>query len=158
MRLELTRRGAYAIRALTALAQAGEGGERTATGIARAMGIPRGFLPQVLADLVRAGLVSARLGRGGGYRLTRAAAEITLLDAIEAVEGDVRRRECVLRSAACGTAAEPCAVHAVFARAQDALLAELAGTTFADLAAGAPGPALAGVVGPAAPPGEGPGA
>ncbi|MFO1539067.1 MAG: RrF2 family transcriptional regulator, partial [Chloroflexota bacterium] len=113
MRLELTRRGAYAIRALTALARAGEGSERTAAAIARSMGIPRGFLPQVLADLGRAGLVTARLGRGGGYRLARAPGTITLLDAIAAVEGDVRRRECVLRGAACGTAAAPCEVHAV---------------------------------------------
>ena len=140
MRLELTRRGAYAIRALTALARAGEGGERTAAAIARTMGIPRGFLPQVLADLAHAGLVTARLGRGGGYRLARAPETITLLDAIEAVEGDVRRRECVLRGAACGTADDPCDVHAVFARAQEALLAELAGTTFADVAAGPASP------------------
>ena len=59
--------------------------------IAGAMGIPVRFLPQVLGDLQRANLVEAAPGRSGGYRLTRPAAEISLLEVIEAVEGDTRR-------------------------------------------------------------------
>ena len=66
MKLELTRRGSYAIRAAVALARIGDGQLTTASTIAAAMGIPPRFLPQVMGDLVRAGLVEGIVGRGGG--------------------------------------------------------------------------------------------
>jgi Rrf2 family protein len=84
---------------------------------------------------VRAGLVEASPGRGGGYRLTRAPDEVTLLEVIEAVEGDIRRRTCVLRADACA-ADRACGVHDLFAAAQDALLEQLAAATVQDAARG----------------------
>lgn len=136
MRLELTRRGDYAVRAMLALADAGgaDPGWSSVRAIAETMAIPPRFLPQVMQDLVRAGLVEARLGRGGGYRLARAADRIGLLEVIESVEGDSRRRTCVLRGAPCGLDGY-CRVHHAFFDAQSALLDRLAGTTLADLAA-----------------------
>jgi Rrf2 family transcriptional repressor of oqxAB len=44
------------------------------------------FLRRILRDLVDAGLVRAREGRTGGYRLARPAARITLADVYRAVE------------------------------------------------------------------------
>jgi Rrf2 family protein len=133
MRLELTKRGDYAVRAMLALARGSDNGLLSARRIADAMVIPVRFLPQVLTDLGRAGLVEAVPGRSGGYRLTRAASAISLLDVIEAVEGDSRRRTCVLRGGPCGLDGT-CDVHDVFFRGQEALLTELAGSTLADLA------------------------
>ncbi len=131
MRLEVTRRGAYAVRAMIDLARAPHGTVVSATEIARRMGVPRGFLPQVMGDLVRAGMVVPQLGRGGGYRLAADPATITLLAIIEAVEGDTRRRECVLRGTGCGSGPLPCDVHATFAAAEEAFRAELGGETLA---------------------------
>jgi Rrf2 family protein len=141
MRLELTRRGDYGVRAMLALADAAVGGAAWSSvrSIADTMQIPPRFLPQVMQDLVRAGLVEARLGRGGGYRLARPAARIGLLEVIESVEGDSRRQTCVLRGGPCGRDGY-CRVHGAFFGAQDALLAHLAGTSLADLA-GSDGPA-----------------
>ncbi len=132
MRLELTRRGDYAVRAMLALARVEEGRRLSARAIATQMTIPVRFLPQVMADLVRADLVDAVIGRSGGYRLSRDPARISLLDVIEAVEGDSRRQTCVLRGGPCGLDGF-CDVHAVFFEAQDALLRPLAATTLADL-------------------------
>ena len=73
MRLELTRRGDYAVRAMLALAAADAGGWTSAPRIAGAMAIPERFLPRVLRDLARAGLIEAHAGRSGGYRLARPA-------------------------------------------------------------------------------------
>lgn len=139
MRLELTRRGDYAVRAMLALAAAAEAdGPISARRIATQMGIPARFVPHVLQGLVAAGLVTARTGRLGGYRLARPATEISLLDVIEAVEGDARRQTCVLRGGPCGLDGH-CAVHRVFVAAQEALLEPLADATLADvpLASGA---------------------
>lgn len=135
MRLELTHRGAYAIRAVLTLARQRDAGVVPARAIAREMDIPVRFLPQVLADLTRAGLVEARLGRSGGYRLTRDPERICLLEVIEASEGDARRQTCVLTGRQCGSSAEPCSVHAVFSQAQLAILTRLADTTVADILA-----------------------
>jgi Rrf2 family protein len=81
---------------------------------------------------VRAGIVEATLGRGGGYRLGRPPRAVSVLEVVEAIEGDARRRACVLRSGGCD-ADRPCAVHDVFADAQDALLQRLCMATVQDL-------------------------
>jgi Rrf2 family protein len=132
MRLELTRRGDYAVRAMLSLARRPDGERLSVRRIADEMEIPGRFLPQVMADLGRAGLVEATTGRHGGYRLARPAAEITILDVVEAVEGDSRRRTCVLRGGPCGLDGN-CDVHDVFFAAQDAMLRTLSGAALADL-------------------------
>ncbi len=136
VRLELTHRGSYAIRAVLALARADSDEVVPARRIAKDMDIPVRFLPQVLGDLGRAGIVEARLGRAGGYRLSRLASEVSLLDVIEAAEGDARRQTCVLTGKPCGQDDQHCDVHDVLRDAQDAILARLAGTSVADVADG----------------------
>lgn len=129
MRLELTRRADYAIRAMVALASSDDevlSGPR----IAAAMDIPPRFVGQVMGPLVKGGLVDARTGRSGGYRLTRPAETITILSVIEACEDQVRRFHCVLRGGPCAENGT-CAVHAIFDAAHKALLAQLAQATLA---------------------------
>ncbi len=143
MRLELTKRGDYAVRAMLALARGNGNGLLSARRISDAMGIPVRFLPQVLADLQRAGLVEASAGRSGGYRLARDPGTVTLLEVIEAVEGDTRRRSCVLRGVPCGVDGN-CDVHDVFFEGQEALRGTFARSTLADLAGPATAAALDG--------------
>lgn len=131
MRLELTRRGDYAVRAMLALARP-DAQQLTGAALAEATAIPPGFVPQVMGDLVRAGLVANRRGRTGGYRLARPADEVSLLDIVEAVEGDGRRRTCVLRGGPCRRNGA-CDVHDAFFRAQEAVFGTLAGVSLADV-------------------------
>ena len=134
MRLELTKRGDYAVRAMLALAGAGAGaGLLSARRIAAEMAIPPRFLPQVMGDLVRAGLVEGVAGRSGGYRLAHPAAEISLLTIVEAVEGDSRRTSCVLRGGPCRGDGS-CAVHATFIAAEEGMIAAFEGMTLAEVA------------------------
>lgn len=132
MRLELTRRGDYAVRAMIALGQAGNDGRLSVRRIAAAMSIPVAFLPQVMRDLVAAGLVDATTGRAGGYRLSRPAARISVLEIIESVEGESRRTSCVLRGGPCGKDGH-CDAHEVFFAAQEAMLDRLRTATLGDL-------------------------
>jgi Rrf2 family iron-sulfur cluster assembly transcriptional regulator len=129
MRLQLTRRGDYAIRGMLVLAQNPteilSGAE-----IARRTQIPGRLVIQVMGDLVHAGLIEGRLGRHGGYRLARDPAGIPMLTIVEAAEGDSRRTSCVLRGTAC-TAGNTCAVHEIFAGAQEALIRRLADASLA---------------------------
>ena len=126
MRLQLTRRGDYAIRAMLLLAQESE--VMTGADIARRTNIPERLVRQVLGQLVRAGLVHARLGRRGGYWLAEEGNAIPILAIVEAVEGDARAQRCVVSGAQCD-AANRCQVHDIFASAQEALISRLAKAT-----------------------------
>ena len=133
MRVELTRRADYAVRAMLALAAADPGARVPARQIADTMAIPPRFLPQILRDLAIAGLVEAQTGRSGGYRLTRSAHDISLLEVVDAVDPTPRARVCVLRGGPCGLDGH-CAVHDVFADAQAAVTQRLARANLAESA------------------------
>lgn len=132
MRLQLTKRSDYAIRACVHLALEGRC-PIPSRRIAEEMAIPDRFLPQVMADLSRAGIVGAVNGKNGGYCLRQPPAEVSLLDLINATEGPRQRDRCVMRDAPCG--ADPsCALHPVLGRAEASFTGVLAGTSLADLA------------------------
>ena len=126
MRLDLTKRSDYAIRAMLALTKAG--GLLSSRKIAEEMKIPPRFLPQIMGDLTRAGLVDATPGRAGGYRLVKHTTEVTILEVIEAIEGDPHRQICVMRGTTCGQDGE-CGVHDVFYAAESAILEKLNAAT-----------------------------
>ena len=77
MRLELTRRGDYAVRAMLSLAAHNGNGWLSVARISAAMDIPERFLPRVMTDLVRSGLVEghsvapAAIGYPGRRRRSR---------------------------------------------------------------------------------------
>jgi len=72
----INNRTLYAIKALCELA-AMEGFSSTTESIAEAQGIPKKFLPQILADLARIGLLRSTRGYGGGVSLIRKPEKIT---------------------------------------------------------------------------------
>ena len=133
MRLDLGRRADYAIRAALDLARHANGnGRRKARAIADEMDIPASYVPQILAELVRSGLVSSVAGRGGGYRLAWPPEDVSLLAVIRALEGEADDTPCVLRGGPCRWE-DVCAVHVPWSRAQDALLSRLDGTSLREL-------------------------
>lgn len=110
-----------------------------ASRLAEFHGVPGAYLAKHLQALSQAGIVEAVPGRRGGYRLDRPAAEITLLEVVEAVEGaagsfrctEIRRRGPMASPASEYRA--PCSIAVVMQRADDAWRAELARQTLATL-------------------------
>jgi Rrf2 family protein len=131
--LSLGRRADYAIRATLDLARHHGGPLRKSRQIGEAMDVPASYLPQIMALLVRSGLVSSTAGPRGGYGLARRPADISLLDVVTAVDGEVVASGCVLHGGPCRWEAA-CAVHVPWARAQHALTEVLAATTFLEVA------------------------
>ncbi|MEV0586622.1 Rrf2 family transcriptional regulator [Nonomuraea sp. NPDC050310] len=84
--MRLSARTQYALRAVSELAAAPPG-PVPAERIALAQHIPRRFLDNILLQLRRAGIVHSLRGPDGGYWLARPAADITLADVIDVVEG-----------------------------------------------------------------------
>lgn len=133
MRIALGKKGDYSVRAMLALARAYGDGRRKARHIARTMDIPVRYLPQVMAPLVKAGLVQATAGPDGGYELTRQPGAITLLDVVEAAEGPIAGNHCLLEGGPCDWT-HVCPVHETWARTHRTLADELRRTTFKELA------------------------
>lgn len=134
MRIELTFRGDYAVRAALAIVLLDGGRPVSSRRIAERMNIPARFLPHVLTDLVRAGIVVGTTGRNGGYLLAEPAADISLLQIVDAVEKRGELPRCVLRGGPCRSDGT-CAVHDAFDAATSAMRHELAVAKLADLAA-----------------------
>ena len=80
----LRRAGLHALRTLLELAK-DPGRWRSVNGIALAQELPAPMLEQVLLKLRRAGLVEARRGRKGGYRLSKPASAIAVGEVLRAV-------------------------------------------------------------------------
>lgn len=55
--------------------------------IAEAQDLPVDYVRAAMGDLRRAGIVTTRRGREGGYKLARPADQVTLADIIRAVDG-----------------------------------------------------------------------
>ncbi|MFM8236663.1 MAG: RrF2 family transcriptional regulator [Actinomycetota bacterium] len=85
--MRITAKADYAVRAAIELAAAPGDGPVKGEDVARAQGIPRNFLENILTELRRAGLVRSRRGAEGGYWLARPATEISIADVLRAVEG-----------------------------------------------------------------------
>jgi Rrf2 family protein len=115
MDLTLSRRGDYAVRAAVALAAAFDGGGPvTIAHVAEDMDLPRSYTPQILGLLAKAGIAESRAGRGGGYKLARPPAEITMLEVVEAAEGPLVNLSCPLSGGPCHWE-DACAVHPTWA-------------------------------------------
>jgi Rrf2 family protein len=89
MRLSL--QAQYAVCGVFDLAYNGGGEPVQVRVIGERQRIPSRYLEQIFQRLRRAKLVLGKRGPGGGYTLARPAAEITLRDVIEAVEGPLDR-------------------------------------------------------------------
>jgi Rrf2 family transcriptional regulator, nitric oxide-sensitive transcriptional repressor len=85
----------YALRAAVYLAE-DPAGRRTARDIADAMQIPVDYVSKVMQSLARAGLVQAQRGKLGGFRLTRPAGLVTLLEVVNSVDPLRRISTCPL--------------------------------------------------------------
>ncbi|MFH9062869.1 RrF2 family transcriptional regulator [Streptomyces coeruleorubidus] len=134
--MRISARADYAVRAVVELAVRQGEGPVKAEAVAIAQDIPHKFLEGILGDLRRGGVVGSRRGGGGGYRLAREAAEITVADVIRAVDGPIVsvRGERPTGLAYTGTA-EPLLPLWIALRANVRRILE--GVTIADLAAGA---------------------
>ncbi|MET8611202.1 RrF2 family transcriptional regulator [Streptomyces misionensis] len=134
--MRISARADYAVRAVLELAVRQGNGPVKAEEIASGQGIPHKFLEGILGDLRRAGVVDSRRGGGGGYRLARPDAAITVADVIRAVDGPIVsvRGERPTGLSYTGTA-EPLLPLWIALRANVRRILE--GVTIADLAAGA---------------------
>ncbi|MCI0778184.1 MAG: Rrf2 family transcriptional regulator [Chloroflexi bacterium] len=138
MNLSLTKTGDYVVRAALSLAlMHPRAGYLKIREVAAQMDLPIRYTPQILRMLAKAGLAESRAGRDGGYRLTRDPADISLLQVVEAGEGELYVGRCTISRGLCHLA-DICALHTTLEDAMLAFRETLEAASLADVATGAP--------------------
>ncbi len=94
--LKVSQKLEYSMRAMIELARNDDGAQLvSARQIAERQQIPLRFLEQQLGALHKSGLVESFRGAGGGCRLSRPPAQITVADIADAIEGQVVPMACL---------------------------------------------------------------
>lgn len=99
-----------AIRAAIYLALQPPGKLSPTRDIAAGTGLPAAYLAKIMRLLIRAGLVRAFRGPGGGVELGRPPGSISLSTLVRAVEGERSEERCIMGMGECSEAA-PCLLH-----------------------------------------------
>ncbi|MWV28576.1 RrF2 family transcriptional regulator [Aurantiacibacter rhizosphaerae] len=110
--------------------------------LAEMQGVSPAFLKKIFPKLEKAGIVRSTGGIRGGYQLARASDQISVLDVVDAVEGNKKLFDCQEIRGRCavfdGNPPEwstrgVCGIHAVMIRAEKTMREELAKTSLADI-------------------------
>ena len=129
----ITKTGRHALTALALLAELSRDAFAGAADVAGQIGAPPNYLGKLLKTLAARGLLESQKGKGGGFRLARSAADISLYDVVEPIEHVSRWNGCFLGRGRCSEES-PCAVHQRWGKVRDDYLHFLQHTTVADLA------------------------
>lgn len=121
------------------LATLPEGQALPAARLAEFHEVPPAYLAKHLQALTAAGITRSIAGPAGGYRMARPAAEVSVLEVVQAIEGDATAFRCGeirQRGPAAGGPElyrRPCGIARAMWRAEAAWRAELAATSVGDL-------------------------
>jgi Rrf2 family protein len=132
----------WGVHCATILGALPEGAALSAAKLAEYHDVPAPYLAKHLQALTRAGVFVAVPWPRGGYRLARPAAETTVLEVVEAVDGRQPAFRCTEIRRRGPTAVDPaeyrlpCGIHRAMVRADTAWRDELRRTTIADLLVG----------------------
>lgn len=133
--IRLTKKSKYAVRALVELAMNGPGRPQGVSEVARAQHIPERFLEQIFGELRRANILESHRGAHGGFCFAVPPEEITVLDIVEILDGEVRPARCSAGGSCYIKDAPLCATSRVWDEARVALEEVFGKYTIAQLAA-----------------------
>lgn len=132
----------WALHCCTLLAVQPEDHALPAARLAEFHDVPPAYLAKALQAMTAAGITESRSGPLGGYRLARSPEKISLLQVVQAVDGEGTAFRCTeIRQRGPGATGSPsayrrpCGIARAMWRAEDAWRAELSATTIGDLVA-----------------------
>jgi len=135
-----TTKAEYGVRLLIQLGRHGNGHPVSLKAIAEAENLPLAYCERIAALLKKAGLVASTRGAHGGYVLARPAEEITMDQAVLALEGAIAPMDCFLDDSdgrvQCshqGESAGACSTKLLWTRVQMGVIRSLQRTTLAEL-------------------------
>jgi Rrf2 family protein len=130
--MRLTRAGEYAVRCVLCLVKQGRNQLVSKKEISRQYDIPDQFLAKIAQKLAKAGIIEIRQGPQGGYLLIRNPEDISLLEVVETIIGEISLNECMTNSDFCRASGD-CAVNRVWIKACKQLRETLSEVNFKTL-------------------------
>ena len=132
--MKVSKTAAYSLHALMYMVRHITQLPATTNTIAKAEGIPPGYLAKIFQKLVKAGLVKAVRNQGRGYVFVKPPEEINLLELFELIEGESLFDDCLLKHCECGGTPENCCIFAKWLSATRKIRELLAETSLVDAA------------------------
>lgn len=134
----LSKKNRYAFHALEYLAKKAGTGPVLIEEIAREMHIPKKFLENILLELKKAGILSSKMGKGGGYYLLKNPEEIRFAHIIRLIDGPIALLPCVSlnyheKCQECVHDEASCPLRDVMVEVRDETLKVLENKTLADV-------------------------
>lgn len=133
----ISKKTKYGLQAMIYLSENYSKGPLLIAEISSSKGIPKKFLEAILLELRKKGILTSKIGKGGGYRLSRSPDEITLGEIIRVLEGPLAPVSCVSQTAyqRCDECVDEksCGIRVVMKEVRDALANILDKKTFADV-------------------------
>ena len=132
----------YGVRLMVELGRQRGTGPVSLNAVAEAENLPLSYLEHLVAKLRKAGLVTSTRGAHGGYSLAHPAEEITMVEVVEALEGQIAPMDCFHETPAGKVQCshlndtdidQACATKLLWTRVQGGVNRALAGTTLAEL-------------------------
>jgi FeS assembly SUF system regulator len=125
----------YAVVMMSAAARhCGASCRLNATSLAEETGLPLPTVQKLVSKLSAAGLIESARGTGGGFRLARPPAAISLGDIVEAIEGPIAMTACVDTGKHDCAIEQTCRVKPHWNAVNGAVKGALAGVSLASLA------------------------
>jgi len=133
----LTQKTRYSMLAMVRLAKEYGKGTLMINEIAESERIPKRFLESILLELKKNGYLSSKLGKNGGYFLTKAPEEISLYPIVQHCEESIGLLDCVseTKPGDCLFCKDiiTCKTHSVFKDIRDYTIKKLKETTLSNL-------------------------
>ena len=133
----ISKRTQYGLKAMLALSRHYREGPTMIATLAKEESIPLKFLESILLDMKGRGLLVSKVGRKGGYQLSRPPSAVTVGSIIRIIEGPLAPLPCASETAfrACGECkdVENCPTRIVMRRVRDAISDVLDRTTLAEM-------------------------
>jgi len=123
----------YAVHALVYLARVPAGKPALLADVASVIRVPESYLRKVFQLLAKKGLVTTQRGAKGGVGLGREAADVSLRDVVEAIDGSLPLYTCLRSQRGCAVT-EACPVKSAFDEAGRKMAEVLENTSIGELA------------------------
>ena len=133
----LSKKTKYAFHALTYLGKQPERTPVLISEVADKTKVPKKFLESILLDLKKAGILTSKMGKGGGYYLLKEPEDVQLADVIRMFNGPIALLPCVSLNyyEPCDecVSEETCGLNKIMVEVRDETLKIVANKTLKDI-------------------------
>ena len=140
--MNITTKGRYALRVMLDLAQHSDAGFVSLKVTAERQNVSLKYLEMIISHLKKAGLVESTRGKEGGYRLTRAPDQYTVLEILSCIEDNLAPVSCIQAGEIHCDHAEACRTIPMWKELDEITNRYLSSVTLEDLLTGQKWPAV----------------